>query len=125
MKLFNVTSVRNAALLAATAASLMVIGWVHQVEAEEAPAGRLVFAQEKCGTCHSVASADIEAKAKSEKMKGPDLGGYKTEDPAALFAYLRKEEERNGKKHQRAAKSSDEELKALLDWLASLESATP
>ncbi|MEO1087423.1 MAG: c-type cytochrome [Acidobacteriota bacterium] len=121
--LSNVTYLRKMALFAA--ACLVVCGRVHPLKAEEQPAGQRIFAQEKCGTCHSVASADIEAKTKSEKMKGPDLGGYETEDPAALLAYLRKEEAKNGKKHLRAAKSSDEELEALLDWLVSLESATP
>ena len=108
-----------------TAAVLVlgILGATAQIGAQEAAEGRKVFDQEKCGLCHAVASIGVEAKVKSDKMKGPDLGGYETEDKIFLFAYLRQEEKMDNKKHRRAAKSSDEELQALVDWLASLEAA--
>ena len=108
-----------------TAAALVlgILGATAQIGAQEAADGRKVFDQEKCGLCHAVASVGIEAKTRSKKMKGPDLGGYQAEDNAFLFAYLRQKEKIDEKKHRRAAKSSDEELQALVDWLASLEAA--
>ena len=35
--------------------------------------GKGVFEAQKCNLCHAVSSAGIEAKTKSEKLKGPDL----------------------------------------------------
>ncbi len=79
--------------------------------------GQAVYVEQKCNLCHSVAAADIEAKTKSDKMKGPDLSGYQTEDFAAVAAYARKEAELDGKSHKKEFKGSDEELQALVDWL--------
>ena len=86
--------------------------------------GKTIFMDNNCNMCHSIAAADIEAKIKSEKMKGPDLAGVTNErDAEVLTEYLRKEAEINGKKHQKAFTGSDEELGALLNWLGSLEKA--
>lgn len=83
--------------------------------------GKEVFLAQKCNMCHGVASAGIEAKAKSEKMKGPDLDGCcADEDAAALGAFLKKETEVDGAKHKGSFKGSDEELAALIDWLKEL-----
>jgi hypothetical protein len=56
--------------------------------------------------CHAVSTVGIEAKVKSEKMKGPDLVGLS--DAAALAPYLRGETEMNGSKHKKKFKGSDE-----------------
>lgn len=90
--------------------------------AEEAP-GRAVFEAHKCGLCHGVAAVDIEAKLKSEKMRGPDLSGYVHEDPAWVRAYLNQQETLDGEEHRREIDLSAEEVQKLLDWLGSLEAA--
>lgn len=92
-----------------------------QQDAAKALLGREAFEDYKCATCHGVAAADIEAKAKSEKLRGPDLSGYTTDDTAALNAYLRKQSELNGVRHKHEFKGSDEELELLLGWLGILE----
>jgi mono/diheme cytochrome c family protein len=89
--------------------------------AEDPPAGQQTFLEAKCATCHSVAAVGIEAKVKSEKMRGADLSGYTTEDAAAVMAFLRKEAQMDGEDHKKEIKSSDEELQAIFDWLATLE----
>lgn len=80
--------------------------------------GKAVFLAEKCNTCHGVAAAGIEAKVKSEKMRGPNLDEKVGEhDRAELVAFVRGEGELGGKEHKKPFKGSDEELQALLDWL--------
>jgi len=78
--------------------------------------GKAIFLAQKCNMCHSIPPAGIEATTKSEKMKGPDLVDLK---PSAdtLGKFLRKEVEKNGKKHAKAFVGSDEELGALIAWL--------
>jgi mono/diheme cytochrome c family protein len=80
--------------------------------------GKAVFTSSKCGTCHGVSSAGLEAKLKG-RMAGPDLTGV-VEDRGAdvVKAYLQGDEQIEGKKHKMPFKGSDEELAALIDWLA-------
>lgn len=75
----------------------------------------------KCNMCHSVPAAEIESKTKSEKMKGPDLGGKIEVDFEAFAAYVRKAGDLDGKNHKKEFKGTDEELQAIIDWLGSLE----
>lgn len=83
--------------------------------------GKAIFLAEKCNLCHSVESQGIESKAKSEKMKGPNLDGCCGDMEAdALTQYLKKETEMDGAKHKGSFKGSDEELSALIDWLKEL-----
>jgi mono/diheme cytochrome c family protein len=85
--------------------------------AEDAPAGQAVFMAQKCNTCHSVQAAGIEAKMKG-KMAGPDLSKVTQErDAEWITGYLHKEVDLDGKKHGKQFTGSDEELKALIDWL--------
>lgn len=89
----------------------------------EEDAARELFVQtHRCSTCHSVAAAGIDRK--SDKIVGVDLGGFVTDEPDRLSAYLRKEEARDGEDHKKTFKGTDEELQAILDWLGSLEAAT-
>ena len=78
--------------------------------------GKEVFMAAKCNMCHAVSTVGIEAKVKSEKMKGPDLVNS-TRDAATLKGYLKGETEMNGAKHKKPFKGSDEELQAIIDWL--------
>ena len=88
------------------------------------PTGQALFTDtHKCNMCHAVPAAGIEAKTKSEKMKGGDLGGKIEAEFAEIAAYVRKEGELDGKTHKKPFKGTDEELKAIIDWLGSLEAA--
>ena len=84
--------------------------------------GKALFTDtHKCNMCHGVPAAEIEAKTKNEKMKGGDLGGKIEGELAEIAAYVRKETELDGKTHKKPFKGTDEELQAIIDWLASLE----
>jgi hypothetical protein len=72
-----------------------------------------------------VAAAGIEAKAKSEKLKGPDLGGVtERHEREWIGKYVRKQIDFNGEAHKKEFKGTDEELAALIDWLGSFPNAT-
>lgn len=108
--------------LALTCLVISLVGPVATAQAEEEAPGAAAFAKHKCNMCHGVAAAGIEAKTKSDKMKGDDLSGFTTEaDFATLAAYARKEGELDGKTHKKPFKGTDEELQAIVDWLGSLE----
>jgi mono/diheme cytochrome c family protein len=80
--------------------------------------GKETFLAQKCNTCHSVSSAGIEATTKSEKMKGPDLVGVvQAHDPAWISDFVHRRIEKDGKKHSKEYKGTDEELAAIVDWL--------
>ena len=84
--------------------------------AAEGSDGKAVFEAQKCNLCHSVPAAGIEATTKSDKLKGPDLVDLDA-DAQWVAKYLKKEVEKDGKSHTKPFKGSDEELKALVDWL--------
>lgn len=80
--------------------------------------GKAIFLAQKCDLCHSVPTAGIEAKMKSEKMRGPDLVNLGAErDAAWLKQYLKKEVDLDGKKHGKAFTAGDAELDTLVAWL--------
>ncbi len=81
--------------------------------------GRTIFVKkEKCIRCHSISTRGIEAKTKSERLKGPDLVGLSARYKSAwLSKYLTKKVRLKGKKHKTRFKGSDEELQTLVDWL--------
>ena len=84
---------------------------------------KTIFLAQKCNVCHSVQSAGIEAKTKSEKMKGPDLTGITSRRETDWIAkYVRKEVQLDGRDHKKEFKGSKEELAALISWL---EGQTP
>lgn len=81
--------------------------------------GKAIFLAQKCNLCHGIAAAGITQT--SDKMKAPDLSGkVKAADAPKLIKFLRKLEpggEKN-KKHAKEFKGTDEEIQAVLDWLA-------
>ena len=81
--------------------------------------GKTIFInQQKCNLCHSVSTQGIEAKTKSDKLKGPDLIGLADKYKAEWIGrYLKKKVDKNGKYHTKSFKGTDEELQALVDWL--------
>ena len=81
--------------------------------------GKAIFLAQKCDTCHSVSTAGIVATTKSEKMKGPDLVGVvQAHEPAWIADFVHKKVDKDGKKHAKEFKGTEEELTALIDWLA-------
>jgi len=101
--------------LVATGAILVFLGAPSPAAALD---GKAIFIATKCNLCHTVSSAAI-AKT-SEKMKAPDLTGKVTAaDEPKLAKFVRKlEPNKDGKKHGKEFKGTDEELQAILDWLA-------
>ena len=84
--------------------------------------GKETFLAAKCNTCHSVPSADITAKVKSEKMKGPDITAEMASTDRELLAkFLRKEAQIDGKDHSKKYEGSDEDLQKILDWISKIE----
>jgi len=83
--------------------------------------GRQVFVAQSCGTCHSVSTADIEAKMSSDSRSfGGDLAetGLSREEICAIAL---QESEVDGRRHPKRFDGSDEELAALIDWLLAQE----
>lgn len=90
--------------------------------AEAADDGESVFMVQKCNLCHAVPAADIEAKVKVEAMKGPSLPTASLSAEIDRISRLLRQEGSadGGKKHPKKFGGSDEELAALLGWLAQL-----
>ena len=83
---------------------------------EARPDGQAIFMSVSCNMCHSVPALGIQAKATSEKMKGPDIAGIRVE-PQELAKYLRGQSSRDGKRHLKEFKGTDEELRVLVAWV--------
>jgi cytochrome c5 len=80
--------------------------------------GKAIFQAQKCDTCHSVSTAAIEATTKSDKMKAGDLVGVvQAHDRAWVTDYIKKVADKDGKKHTKEFKGTDEELNAIVDFL--------
>jgi mono/diheme cytochrome c family protein len=85
-------------------------------------AGQKAFMDAKCNRCHSISSHEIEATVSSEKMRGPDLAKVGTKHDAAwITQYVKREVKMDDKNHRMAWKGSDEDLKTIADWLATLK----
>ncbi len=91
--------------------------------ADEDPAGKKVFIEKKCMTCHSVDSQGLTLEAKKANIPDLSFAGDHN-DSAFIVEYLKKNEKINDKAHPMAFKGTDEELKSLADWLASLKNDT-
>lgn len=104
-------------------ALIAVASWAPGVPpayAEESP-GQATFIAQKCNTCHAVEAVGIEAKVKSEKMKGPDLSkAAERHDVEWLAKFIKKEVDLDDKLHSTEFKGTDEELKAIVEWLGTL-----
>lgn len=84
--------------------------------------GKKAFLDNSCDRCHSVEAHDIEATVKSERMRGPDLSETgKTRDADWFAGYLAKDLDLEGKPHRAMYRGSDEDLRTISDWLASLD----
>lgn len=91
---------------------LVVLAVAPLFAGEESP-GKQIYLDQKCNMCHPVSTAGIESK-----MDKGDLVGLADQYEADwLVQYLKKEADKDGKTHGKAFKGTDEELKALVDWL--------
>ncbi|MFQ5671422.1 MAG: c-type cytochrome [Acidobacteriota bacterium] len=80
--------------------------------------GKAIFLAQKCNMCHSVPTADIASKIKSSKMKGPDLVNVaKRHDAEWIAKFLHRQVKQHDALHKKEFKGSDEDLKALIDWI--------
>jgi mono/diheme cytochrome c family protein len=85
---------------------------------------KTIFADKKCSSCHSIESAGIVKKSGGMKTGPPDLSTIGSKHDAAWMAkFVQKNESLNGKKHMIKFAGSDEELKALTQWLGTLKEA--
>ncbi|MFO7447768.1 MAG: cytochrome c [Ignavibacteriaceae bacterium] len=84
---------------------------------EKEPAGKTVYVEKKCGTCHSVESAGLTSK----KKDAVDLSNSGVNNAETIAKYLKKEVKLDDKNHKTAFKGTDEELKDLAAWLESLK----
>ncbi len=89
--------------------------------AGDEPAGKKVFVDAKCNTCHAVQSVKIDTKSKKPAADLSTVGSKHKAD--FMKKYLVKQEKMNEKAHPVAFKGSDEDLKKLSDWLGSLKAA--
>jgi len=98
--------------------------------------GKEVFTTYKCQSCHSVKAQGIEKKSasteagaapaaetsSSTKKKAPDLSGVGAERNAAwMTKWLLKTEKIDGALHKKKWNGTDDELKAVTDWLVTLK----
>ena len=85
---------------------------------DKGPDGKQIFLDNKCNSCHTVASQDITSK----KDNATDLSNAASYGDAQLLkSYLLKEAQINDADHKMKFKGSDEELTTLVDWLLTLK----
>jgi mono/diheme cytochrome c family protein len=107
------------ALVAFSVVALALV--VGAAPATYAADGKALFTEKKCDLCHSIESQGIQKK--SEKMKGAELSdaGNMVSDAEWLKKFLTQDELKDGDKHQRKWKGTDEELNAIVTWIMSLK----
>lgn len=99
------------------AAALLFLVAVSVQAQDKKATGKDLFQNAKCGMCHG-----IETEKLTTKGKAPDLSNVgATQKAEWIGKYLKKEEKLNGKPHGMAFKGTDDELKVLSTWLASLK----
>lgn len=99
-------------------AIVALYGFAFTLSSNDDPAGKKIFVDQKCNMCHTVKSVGIESK-KSDATDLSNVGAQLKSDE--ITKYLKKEMKLNGKDHKTAFKGSDEELKKLVEWLATLK----
>lgn len=93
--------------------------------------GQDIFIKNKCSQCHTITALKItkeegaeeeEAVEGEEKVDPPDLSDVGKNRTAEWITKWEKKEEKNkGRKHKKKWKGTDEDLKTLADWLATLK----
>ena len=100
------------------AALVLVIGLAPVSHAAD---GKALFEAKKCNMCHSIESQGIVKT--SEKMKGAELSdaGNSVSSADWLKTFLTQEELKEGEKHKKKWKGTDEELDTIVNWVMSLK----
>lgn len=126
-------------IIAQAGATLVLMGvFLTAAIAEDAkkPAldGKTMFLDQKCESCHAIASLKIEKKASaaketadagSKKKEPPDLSDIGSKVKADwLGQYLMKTADREGVKHMKKFKGNADSLKVMVDWLMTLKTAS-
>jgi hypothetical protein len=78
-----------------------------------------LFVDKKCNMCHTVEVVNIESKKKDATDLSATGNNFNAE---FISKYLLKEEKIDDDAHKAVWKGTDEELKTLSEWLASLKS---
>ncbi len=94
-------------------------GFAFTFAADDGPDGKQIFLDKKCTTCHSVELVGIESTKKSGANDLSTVGDIIEAD--FMTKYLLKEEKIDDKAHKTKFNGTDEELKALVDWLLTLK----
>lgn len=112
----------------AVAIGLLMILSIAKADTAQDAAGKKLFLDNKCNTCHQIESQAILKKGATKltppaEIKGPkDLSNVGMDRTPEWFAkFLKKEVELDGKKHGKLWEGKDEDLKTLTTWLASLK----
>ena len=85
---------------------------------DQGPDGKQIFMDNKCNSCHTVASQDITSK----KDDAIDLSNAASVGDAQLLkSYLLKEAQINDADHKMKFKGSDDDLNTLVNWLLTLK----
>lgn len=87
---------------------------------DKGEAGKKLFTDAKCASCHSVESQGITLKTKKPNV--PDLSGIGAKLKADFLKnYLQKKEKVKDKLHPTAFKGTDADLQKLVDWLMNVK----
>jgi len=105
--------------LAFVLAIVLLFGFAYSINPEGGD-GKSLFVEKKCNTCHSVEAAQIECK-KKDAFDLSKIGDKYEEE--FITKYITKKEKIDGKEHKMTMKGSEEEVKTVAEWLASLKSA--
>jgi len=100
--------------------SLLILAGFTKNSLQDEPAGKKLFMDAKCTSCHSMEAFGLIPKTPKKNI--PDLsfvGDRHNADFIKLF--ITKQEKMHDANHPIAYKGSDEELVILADWLASLK----
>jgi len=100
-------------------AIVALYGFAFTFATDEGPDGKQIFLDKKCTMCHSIESAGIESTKKSGANDLSTVGNNVEAD--FITKYLLKEEKNDDKAHKTKFNGTDEELKALVDWLLTLK----
>jgi cytochrome c551/c552 len=107
------------ALVAISVAALVLV--IGTAPVSYAADGKALFVEKKCNLCHAVDSQGIQKT--SEKMKGAELSDAGNTGKSAdwLKKFLKQEELKEGEKHKRKWKGTDEELDTIVNWVLTLK----
>jgi cytochrome c551/c552 len=97
---------------------VLLFGFAYSINPEGGD-GKTIFTEKKCNTCHTVEVVQIESKKKDAVDLSITGDKHNSE---FLMKYLTKTEKINDKEHKISMKGTQEEIKTVSEWLASLKS---